>query len=101
MQSMNGRVVTSVAAGLLALGVPASGAFGQATDPVAQLSNPSSMGSQRFGTALCFGLVGNSEGGGAPQQVVAVGSPWANITLPGGATAIEKAGCLTVFREFS
>ena len=101
MQSMNGCVVTSVAAGLLALAVPASCAFGQATDPVAQLSNPSSMGLQRFGTALCFGLVGNSEGGGAPQQVVAVGSPWANVTLPGGAIAIEKAGCLTVFREFS
>lgn len=76
-------------------------AMAQDTDPVDQLTNPNSLGTQRFGNSFWFGLVGNSEGGGAPQQVIAVGSPWANVMLPGSDTALQKAGCITLFRQFS
>lgn len=72
-------------------------AWGQDTDPVAALSNPTSMGGQRFGSSLGFGLIGLP--GGAPQQVVAVGSPWADVKLPGG--EVVKAGCVTLFRQFT
>lgn len=73
----------------------------QDTEPVHELANPIGMGTQRFGTSFWFGLVGDAEGGGVPQQVVAVGSPWANITLPNGGATLQKAGCLTVFRQAS
>ncbi len=76
-------------------------ATAQDTDPVDELANPVSLGTQRFGNSFWFGLVGNSEGGGAPQQVIAVGSPWANIMQPGSDTAVQKAGCVTLFRQFS
>lgn len=74
-------------------------ALGQATDPVAELSNPVSMGNQRFGSAFWFGLVANEGGSGSPQQVLAAGSPWADVTLPGGTGAVAKAGCVTLFVE--
>lgn len=82
-------------------GAVGSTASAQDTDPVAELANPTSMGPQRFGNSFWFGLVGNADGGGAPQQVIAVGSPWANVSVPGSDTALAKAGCITVFREFS
>lgn len=87
--------------GCAAAATTAFTASAQDTDPVAELSNPTAMGPQRFGSSFWFGLVGNSEGGGAPQQVIAAGSPWANVTLPGDGGTLQKAGCLTVFREFS
>lgn len=101
IQHVTCRAALWVAAGCAALCMCAGSARAQDTDPVAELSNPSALGPQRFGSAFWFGLVGNSEGGGAPQQVIAVGSPWANVKMPGSTSALQKAGCLTVFREFS
>lgn len=95
------RAAIWVVAACSAHGISGEGAFAQDTDPVAELANPNAMGPQRFGNAFWFGLVGNAEGGGAPQQVIAVGSPWANVTLPGSDAPVQKAGCITVFREFS
>ena len=95
------RTVTSaVLSALLCFGLSQDG-LAQDTDPVEQLSNPTSMGTQRFGSSFWFGLVGNADGGGAPQQVVGAGSPWANVTPAGSSTAVSKAGCVTLFRQQS
>lgn len=95
------RAAPWAVAGCASLGFTIGSASAQDTDPVAELSNPNALGTQRFGTSFWFGLVGNSEGGGAPQQVIAVGSPWANVPVSGGDTTLQKAGCITVFRQFS
>jgi hypothetical protein len=91
-----GWVAVGVIAPLAALFACGSAAYGQDTEPVQELANPTSMGAQRFGSTFGFGLVGLA--GGPPQQVVAVGSPWANVTLPDG--EVTKAGCITLFKQF-
>jgi hypothetical protein len=64
---------------------------------VHELANPNAMGVQRFGSAFGFGIVGLP--GAVPQQVIAISSPWANVTLASG--EVSKAGCLTVFKDFT